>query len=126
MNVIKNDPPRTFEVGSPEHRFTLKDCAHITLEPDEQVTFLTESGAEYDVARKDWGFYATPSLNDRLLRFNLHAVLVKNQLGKFFVLFMEENKQDQFQEYLRLEHLDIITWLDNSDVLENLERCIHE
>lgn len=125
MNITKNDPPREYEVGAPGHRITLKDCAHIALNPDEQVTFFTDSGAEFDVARKDWGFYATPSLNDRLLRFNLHAVLVKNPIGKFFVLLMEENKDDLFQEYLHHEQLEIITWLDNSEVLENLERCIH-
>src|SRR5438105_15753607 len=72
-----NDPPRAFQVGRTE-KIWIRDCAHISLEPDEQVTFLTGEGAEYDVARKDWGFYATPSLNSRLARFGLRGVLVRN------------------------------------------------
>ena len=77
MKIDSIDPPRTFEAGFPEHRVTLHDCAHIHLNPDEQVTFCTESGAEYDIVRKEWGFYATPSLNGRLFRFHLLAYLVK-------------------------------------------------
>src|SRR5204863_5563233 len=77
MKLALTDPPREFGVGT-GGAVRLKDCAHIALEPDEQVTFQTESGGEYDVVRKSWGFYATPSLNGRLERFNLRAVLVKS------------------------------------------------
>ena len=50
MELTMNDPPRTYEVGV--NAVKIKDCAHIELKPNEQVTFLTESGAEYDVTRK--------------------------------------------------------------------------
>jgi hypothetical protein len=45
------------------------------LEPDEQVT-LTTRRRQYDVAPKEWGFYAAPSLNGRLPQFKLQAVLI--------------------------------------------------
>jgi hypothetical protein len=120
---IKNIvPPRAFVAGFPENRVTLKDCAHITLAPDEQVTFFTEYGSEYDVTRKDWGFYMTPSLNSRLPRYNLRAVCVKNRNGQFFILAVENGKENLFEEYMRLEKMQIITWLDNQESLDNLEK----
>ena len=58
------------------------DCGRIALAPDEQVTFTTEAGGEYDVTRKSWGFYATPSINGRLKTFGLRAALVRNVAGR--------------------------------------------
>jgi hypothetical protein len=118
-----NDPPREFEVGFGEI-IRLKDCAHIALEPDEQVTFLTESGAEYDVARKSWGFYATPSLNGRLERFNLRGVMVKNRKLQYFIMLVERGKESLFQRYLVVEQLTIVCWLDSSQALQRLEQAI--
>ena len=77
MKITEQQPPRVFRTGRAQP-IDLHDCARIQLDPDEQVTFITESGAEYDVARKAWGFYATPSLNGRLRQFGLRAALVKN------------------------------------------------
>ena len=54
----KSAAPRRFAVGNAD-KIEIRDCGNLALEPDEQVTLVTESGAEYDVARKDWGFYAT-------------------------------------------------------------------
>jgi hypothetical protein len=119
------EPPRVFEVGFGE-KIQLKDCAHIELAPDEQVTFYTESGAEYDVARKNWGFYATPSLNGRLQRFGLRGVLVKNQIKQYFVMLVEQGKEPLFEDYLRKEHLEVICWLDAQADLERLERLLRE
>ena len=74
MKIDLKNPPRSYEVGRTV-KLQMKDCGTIRLEPDEQLTFTTEAGAEYDLARKDWGFYATPSLNGRLQQFGLRAVL---------------------------------------------------
>ena len=83
MKFVEKSPPRRFTVGSAV-KFEMRDCGTLALAPDEQVTLLTESGAEYDVARKDWGFYATPSLNGRLESFGLRGVLIRNTpTGRF-------------------------------------------
>lgn len=37
-----------------------------------------ESGVEYDVVWKVWGFYVIFLINGWLIRFNLKIVLVKN------------------------------------------------
>ena len=121
MKFTPIDPPRVFSVGH-DHAIQLKDCARLELKPDEQVTFLTESGAEYDVVRKAWGFYATPSLNRRLPKFGLRAALVKSADGTFYVMLVEQGKQTEFQRYLEQEHLQVVRWLDSGPVLEALAR----
>ncbi len=112
-------PARLFSVGS-DRKVVLKDCGSLRLEPDELVTFTTDSGSEYDVTRKEWGFYATPSLNQRLQRFDLRAVLVKNRIGHFFVLLQEKGKESFFHEYLVAEQLQIVCWMDTTENLQRL------
>ena len=118
------NPPRSFNVGLNEG-IELTDCAHIELAPNEQVSFMTESGAEYDVVRKPWGFYATPSLNSRLRKFNLRATLVKNPSSKFFILLVERGKETEFQRYLHSESLMVVCWLDNDAEIQALERKLN-
>jgi hypothetical protein len=115
------DPPRTFLVGN---GILIKDCGTIALAPDEQVTFLTDLGGQYDVVRKDWGFYATPSLNGRLLQFGLRGVLVQNQTGRYYVLLVEQGREESFQAYLTTEKLRIVHWLDSEVVCRTLDQNI--
>lgn len=115
------DPPRCFTVGSASP-VTIKDCARIELEPDEQVTFVTPSGAEYDVARKDWGFYATPSLNQRLPGFGLRALLAKNRDGRFCLMLVERGREPAMEAYFAEQGMSVACWLDSDQALAELER----
>ncbi len=120
MRFERKDPPRVFSVGRGGMPIHIKDCGRVELEPDEQLTFVTSSGAEYDVVRKLWGFYATPSLNGRLKRFGLRGVLVRNTLGQYFVLLLEQGHELAFDRYVRDERLAIVCWLDSGEALERL------
>jgi hypothetical protein len=114
------DPPRRFPVGN-SVKFDMQDCGNLRLDPDEQVTCVTASGAEYDVAAKDWGFYATPSLNGRLEEFGLRGVLIKNRdTGRYFVLLVERGHEAQFDAYCIQENLAVISWLDSTAALDEL------
>ena len=117
------DPPRTFTVGK-ESSVHIKHCANIELEPDEQVTFVTPSGAEYDVVRKSWGYYATPSLNGRLRNFGSRAVLVRNTGGKVYLLLVEESSEAEFQAYLANEQQVIVCWLDSDEAVQKLQESL--
>jgi hypothetical protein len=120
VKIDIKDPPRVFEVGNTV-KFEMRDCAQIALAPDEQVTFVTGSGGEFDVARKDWGFYATPSLNGRLANFGLRAVLIRNRLTqRYFVLLVERGKEPAFDAYLAQESCEVVAWLDSSAALDHL------
>jgi hypothetical protein len=120
MKFEAKTPPRRFTVGN-SVKFDMLDCGDLHLQPDEQVTFRTASGAEYDVARKDWGFYATPSLNGRLEQFGLRGVLIRNRdTGRYFVLLVERGHEPQFDAYCNQENLAVIAWLDSTAGLDNL------
>lgn len=123
MKFDVKDPPRVFEVGY-DVKGHICDCGTLHLAPDEQVTLVTEQGGEYDVTRKDWGFYATPSLNGRLANFGLRGVLVKNRVNRFFVMLVERGKEDAFARYVTQEPLKIIAWLDTEEALLALESAL--
>ena len=150
MNIKPRIPPRSFQVGNKADPVTISDCASIELSPDEQVTFRTEKGAEYDVARKSWGYYATPSLGGRLRSFGLRPALAKNArfyyfdvgvlnalLGSFdpsldrvgmifeHLVFNQVrahclSQEKQFEAYLASENLRVVCWLDDEAALAQL------
>lgn len=113
MKIEKNRPPREFQVGV-SGDITFKDCGSIILESDEQRTFKTNKNAEYDVCRKSWGFYATPSLNKRLKGFGLKGVLVRNRNYRYYVMLVEENSENEFNRYLKAEQLKLVCRLDRT------------
>ena len=121
MNFKPTQPPRAFQVGLPGKTFPLYDCGRLELAPDEQVTLVTPSGTEFDVARKTWGYYATPSLNARLPRFNLRAVLGKSSDGKYFLLLVERGKEAEFERYMSENKQTVVCWMDDTPALEKLE-----
>jgi hypothetical protein len=124
MKFKPKKPPRVFSVGI-GMKVQLADCGTLSLAPDEQVTLVSERGGEYDVARKDWGFYATPSLNGRLQQFKLHGVLIRNtNTGRYFIVLVEEGKDEEFCAYLNVENLEVIYWLDTTERLDALKQAV--
>lgn len=113
MKFTPVDPPRRFEVTGAGVKLMLSDCGRVALEPNEQVTFTTEAGGEYDVTRKDWGFYATPSLNGRLKSFGLRAALVVSVFGRLFLVLVEKGKEDAFLAYVHADRQKVLCWLDD-------------
>lgn len=120
MQFDPKHPPREFEVGFDIKR-VIRDCGTMRLAADEQITLVTEVGGEYDVTRKDWGFYMGPSLNGRLATFKLRPVLVRNRIDRYFAMLVEEGKEGEFERYLKEEVLEIICWLDTTENLKQLE-----
>lgn len=123
MEIHETKPPRAFMVGL-RSTVEMKETAKISLQPDEIVTFLGESGVEYDIARKAWGFYATPSLNYRLPRFGLRPALVKNSQGRWFILLIAGDGGEAFKEYCKSEEVTIIAWLDSEEALGKIESAV--
>ena len=109
MKILKKKPPRRFYVGK---NIQLKDCAKIYLNPNEQVTFLTKTKQEYDVCKKDWGFYATPSINGRLKSFNFKTALIQNiKTKRIYIFLKEKGKEKKFNKYIKQEKCKVLKWL---------------
>lgn len=111
MKYNFNKVPRKFEVGI-NTKLQISDFGSVNLEADEQITFITEGGNEYDVARKSWGFYATPSINGRLIknRFRV-AHVVNTKTSMQFILLVEYGKEDDFFNYCNGESMIVLKWL---------------
>jgi hypothetical protein len=126
MRIEQVDPPREFEVGF--HGATLKHVANLELARDEVVTLVTPSGTELDVTRKEWGYYATSSLNGRLRDHGLRAVLAMGlpregeQAERMYLLLVEEGREDVFEAYLEAESMRVAVWLDDDAAVAGLAR----
>lgn len=100
-----------------------RSIGEITLASDEQVTFATPGGAEYDVAPKDWGLYATPSLGARLPRFQLRAAFVRSAAGLHLML-VEVGKESEFEQQMSKANITIEAWVHDgvADYARSLSR----
>jgi hypothetical protein len=117
MIVEPRQPPRSFCVGVSQS-IEIKDCGTVQLDFDEQVTFVTETGSEYDVVRKDWGYYATPSLNGRLPQHGLRPALMANAAGRYYIVLVEVGREERFAEYVAEEKQRVVRWLDVDDAFD--------
>lgn len=126
MRIEHVDPPREFEVGF--RGATLKHVANVELGADEVVTLVTDSGTELDVTRKEWGYYATSSLNGRLREHGLRAVLAigmpreGEQAERMYLLLVEEGQEKVFEAYLERERMRVAAWLDDDEAVAELAR----
>lgn len=111
MRIDVKEPPRTYRVGA-SGEIEISDCGRIYLEPDEQVTFVTPAGREHDFAAKSWGFYATPSVNGRLVTQGFKTALVRNSAGRYYVMVVDSANVAEFEAYLRNEASVVEEWLD--------------
>ena len=96
IKIKKN--PRKFKIPVGKKEITLTDAARIKLKKNEQVTFEHLS-SEYDVAKKDWGYYATPSVNGRLKKNGFRTFLIENKKKKIYIFLVHKNKMYQFKKY---------------------------
>jgi hypothetical protein len=116
VKVTPIEPPRSFGVG--KRGGTLHHVADVELGDDEVVTFRTGSETEFDVTRKSWGYYATPSLNGRLREHGLRAALAvgvprtDGEPERMYLLLVEAGREDDFQTYIDAEHMRVVGWLD--------------
>ena len=112
MKIKKKKKPRKFKVNVGKKNIELKDTAEIHLKKNEQITFKYLN-TEYDVAKKDWGYYATPSINDRLKKFGFRTFLIKNKKSKIYIFLVHRNKMKSFRKYCKEDNQKILRELTN-------------
>lgn len=109
MRTDLKETPRIFEIK----KFSIKDFGKIFLNDSEMVSFVTQSGKEFDFTAKSWGFYATPSVNSRLKNEGFKTALVVNENNQLYIMAVEKERMDAFFEYLKDEQENrILCWLD--------------
>lgn len=109
MKMELNEIPRVFGVKGHE----ISDLGKVTLDTNEMVSFKTLSNKEYDFVAKEWGFYATPSINNRLKNEGFKTALVMNETNNIYLMVVELEKIDVFKKYLKENQNNrLICWLD--------------
>ena len=112
MRIKLNKPIRKF-FPSKKKDFSISDCAKIFLEDNEQVTFVNKNNMNYDLASKNWGYYSTPSVNNRLVREGFKTALMQNrESNNIYVTLVDKSKMDEFKKYLKNENCFVIEWLN--------------
>ena len=106
MQLELKDEPREYTVGQ-DNSITIKDLGKMHLNPDEQITLIKDGNKEYDLCSKDWGFYATPSVNDRLKRHGYKTALVKNSKGQVYVMVVDKLKMTSLSPPNNQSHIII-------------------
>jgi hypothetical protein len=102
---------RRFNVGV-KNDIKIKHIKNIYLNSNEQITFISKKNREYDFVKKNWGYYATPSINGRLKKFNFITYLIKNKItNKKFIFVVYKEKKHLLKKYLKKEKLEIISLL---------------
>lgn len=102
---------RKFKVG--KNNIIIKEVAKILLGNNEQVTFVNKK-TEYDVVRKNWGYYATPSINKRLKSKGFKTALVINEDKRIYIMLVEKGKIRVFNKYCKDENQRRLLWLDEN------------
>ena len=115
VRVVQLQPARKFSVGNRES-IEISHVLNIELLPDEQITFLSETQQEYDFVRKEWGYYTTPSINNRLKRNRYKTALVKNATDHIYVMAVDVGQMEKFRDYLAAEKNEVLFWLDDLNV----------
>ena len=112
MRFKKNKYPRAFVTGIYK-KVTIKDMGKVYLAPDEQLTFITENKKEYDLCRKNWGFYATPSTNFRLKKEGFKTAVTKNFMNRIYVMIIDKKHMLKYKKYCKDHKIKVLFWLDN-------------
>jgi|TARA_E500000178_G_scaffold324084_1_gene350231 hypothetical protein len=112
MKIRIKKLPRKFKIAIGKKKITLTDAARIKLKKNEQVTF-EHLNSEYDVAKKDWGYYATPSINGRLKKNGFRTFLIENKIKKIYIFLVHKNKMKQFKKYCKDDNQKILLELTN-------------
>tara|TARA_B100000579_G_scaffold437318_1_gene466167 strand:+ start:1885 stop:2211 length:327 start_codon:yes stop_codon:yes gene_type:complete len=108
MKIDQINPKRNFKCGE---NVLISHVANIRLEPDELITFKNDQSKEYDVVSKDWGYYATPSINKRLKRNGYRVAITRNKEGSIYIVIVDEKKIDLWLKYNKDENQELVKWL---------------
>ena len=82
------------------------DIGSSTLNINEQITLKNKKFVN-EVTKKDWGYYLTNSINERLINNGFKSFLVSNK-KKIYFLIVQKNKEKEFMKYLKKENLIIL------------------
>ena len=91
-------------------KIEITDCGKIYLKNNEQVTFIFNK-KNYDFCQKNWGFYASSSINSRLKKEGFKLGLFKNKNDRRYIYAVDTSKIKTFKSFLKKTNHTLISWL---------------
>lgn len=111
MKIKNIFPARKFLVGA-KRNIRIKEVAFLKLQNNEQVVFNCFYPKKYDFVKKNWGYYATPSINSRLKNQGFKTALIQNKEKKIYLFVIDKKKISVFKKYCKQHSLKVYLWLD--------------
>ena len=93
-------------------KITLTKTSEIQLLNNEFVTFK-DRNKEYDFSKKNWGYYISPSINNRLKKNSYEVFIIKNKLERFFLCSVKKTEKKTFSNYLKRTNQKVICTLND-------------
>tara|TARA_E500000178_G_scaffold356577_1_gene435650 strand:+ start:1571 stop:1903 length:333 start_codon:yes stop_codon:yes gene_type:complete len=101
MKFVKKIKKRKF-IANKKTNLLVSDVGKIILQSREHLTIETKK-RKNEICAMEWGFYLTPSINQRLKKQNFEVYLVKNKNKKKFIVSVLNNKKKAFHQYAKKE-----------------------
>lgn len=105
MRLKKINPPREFRVGK-KRDISIVQSGQLFLENNEQL-LLESGGCFHAVTKKEWGFYLTESVSQRVLEAGFRVGIMQNEAGRSYVVLVESEKVPSFQLYCDAEKQEV-------------------
>ena len=122
MKIKINKKARKFAVGLKKNTI-IKDLGKVYLNDNEQLTFIRKK-SQYDLVKKNWGYYATPSINKRLKSFAFRTFITRNSFGHIYIMIVHKEKVKQFKRYLKMDKINIVKEITNG-FKQNFKNNMH-
>ena len=92
LKIIKKGKHRIYNVAAGKN-IKLKCVGDIFLKNDELITFRDKK-KEFDITKKNWGYYATPSIDKRLKNYGYSTAIIQNKISKnIFIVLVDKKKK---------------------------------
>ena len=113
MRFEQRVPPRLF-YASCDGGDPTSDCGSIQLGESEQLTLIDPvDGTEHtDIARRSWGYYLTRSCNDRQREMGWRTAIIRNHVGRTYVVMVEDSRSSEFDQFLADTAHSVVLWVD--------------
>ncbi len=106
VRIVKKK--RKFTVGK-NNDIKITHKADIVLKDNEMVSFFTKNKKQYDITKKDWGFYLSQSIHHRVLNEGFKIAIVKNKIQRKYLMAVDIKKINNFKKYCEKEKL-LLRW----------------
>ena len=96
---------RSWTVGNKKD-IVITEKLKIKLNDNEQVSFVgKKSKTNYEICKKNWGYYISPSIDKRLKDYGHVVYITKNKDGQVYLMAVDLKKINKFILYCKKEKL---------------------